>query len=146
MSEIQEILSKAQASKAGQMPCPQRVFARIAGKSDEEILAILKGKDEWIWWLHENNIVTARTLAKYGIINIADKDTGEINAGIWYIPENVTVTMNGGYCLSPEAGAIITMNGGQCLCPEAGSHVTINGGECWNPHAGAIVIDNRKGK
>ena len=27
MSEIQEILSEAQASEAGQMDCPQRVFA-----------------------------------------------------------------------------------------------------------------------
>ena len=129
MSEIQEILLKARLSEAGQLPCPQSVFSQLAEKSDEEILTLLKDNSQWIWWLFDNNIATARKLAEYGLIQTADNETGEINEGIWYVPENVTVTMNGG----------------QCLCPEAGAHVTVNGGQCWCPQAGAIIIDNRKG-
>ena len=110
MSEIQEILLKAQASEAGQMDCPQSVFAQLAGKSDEEILTLLRENSQWLCWLCVNNIATAYKLAEYRLINIADNATGEINAGVWYVPKNVKVTVNGGTYSYPEDGAIIIDN------------------------------------
>ena len=110
MSEIQEILLKARSSEAGQMPCPQSVFAQLEGKTDEEILTLLRENSDWIWWLYDNNIATIRKLEEFGVIQTANNETGEINAGVWYVPENVKVTVNGEECWCPEAGAIITVN------------------------------------
>ena len=91
MNEIQKILAKAKASKAGQAYCPQRIFEQLTDKSDNDMITLVKENKIWVWWLIDKAIATPQELAKLGAINKADDNTGEITEGLWYVPKGITV-------------------------------------------------------
>ena len=91
MNEIQKILARAKASIVGQGYCPQRIFQCLAGKSNEDMIRLVKENWSWVWWLINNEIATPQELAKLGAINKADDNTGEITEGLWYVPKGITV-------------------------------------------------------